>query len=321
MFARKLIRSFGGRIAEVVFKNEVRAIERLCNGTHENIIEVFRHGRLRARHALYFIDMEWCDASLEGYIDGGQSISGLLNWLEIPMRDKTRQILDVIIKDVVNGLIYIHNRNEVHRDLTPANSTGLAINILTAVLYSNKSRTWKIADFGLTSEGSTTQPRTTPYGRGKPGYRAPELVLDPKQTYNKKVDIWSLGCILFEMCTGKKAFVSDGAVLEFSRRSRKFDVTLPEIGEPENTCLVALIRRTLESSPKKRPSALLVQRTVQEIRHFQSTDRRNLTGQFSSASFTPQIPHAQVVDRDGELASAVGNDENTTGGKNNSRYG
>ena len=101
----------------------MRAIEKLCDGSHENIIEIIRHGRLRPRHALYFIDMEWCDTSLESYISGKQAVPGLLDWSSAVMRDKMRYILEAIATNVVNGLIYIHNRNEVHRDLTPANSS------------------------------------------------------------------------------------------------------------------------------------------------------------------------------------------------------
>lgn len=107
--------------AEVVFRNEVRAIETLCDGSHENIITVFRHGRLKTRHAIYFIDMEWCDTSLEDYMSGNKYIPGLLDWSKAGIRGKIHYLLDGIMTNVLNGLIYIHDRNEVHRDLTPAN--------------------------------------------------------------------------------------------------------------------------------------------------------------------------------------------------------
>lgn len=190
------------------------------------------------------------------------------------------------------------------------------------VLYSSKTNTWKIADFGLTSQATTTQPITTSYGRGKPGYRAPELVLDPKQTYNKKVDIWSLGCILFELCTGRMPFASDGAVLLFAQQRAELVITLPDVAEPERAYLVALISRTLHPSPKRRPSSLLVQRAIQGIRHYQNTITSDSLSQHTSASSSSEIDHLQSGYRDMGLTPPVGsNVDNILGGTDNSGCG
>src|SRR5437016_3900964 len=79
------------------------------------------------------------------------------------------------------------------------------------VLYSREREVWKISDFGLTSEGSTTAASTTVDCSGTPGYRAPELVVDGKEEkeFTNRVDIWALGCILYELAIGKKAFKDD----------------------------------------------------------------------------------------------------------------
>ena len=58
---------------------------------------------------------------------------------------------------------------------------------------------WKIADFGLTSEATSNRLVTSRSARGKPSYRAPELLRETKAGYNNKADIWSLGCIGFEL--------------------------------------------------------------------------------------------------------------------------
>jgi serine/threonine protein kinase len=81
------------------------------------------------------------------------------------------------------------------------------------VLYSCKKRVWKIADFGLTAEGSK-KAHTTRYSRGTPSYRAPELVKDG--VFSNKVDIWAMGCILYELIFSKKTFSSDNAVYHYS---------------------------------------------------------------------------------------------------------
>jgi len=82
------------------------------------------------------------------------------------------------------------------------------------VLYSRAQHSWKIADFGLTTEGTSQRSYTTHYSRGTSSYRAPELVRSG--TYNNKVDIWALGCILYEIVTLRKAFSTDNAVYEYS---------------------------------------------------------------------------------------------------------
>ena len=76
------------------------------------------------------------------------------------------------------------------------------------MLFSVQSGWWKIADFGLTSGGTTGQLENTYEAKGKPCYRSPELFQYP-HGYNNKTDIWGLGCILFELCIGEKAFQND----------------------------------------------------------------------------------------------------------------
>src|SRR5437879_2079743 len=82
---------------------------------------------------------------------------------------------------------------------------------LTIVLYSSKDSNWKVADFGLTTTGNSTHDRTTVLRRGSPGYRAPELLREVSK-YNNKVDIWAMGCIMYELASGQKAFGSDDGV-------------------------------------------------------------------------------------------------------------
>src|SRR5947207_8154238 len=80
-----------------------------------------------------------------------------------------------------------------------------------SVLYSRKASLWKLTDFGLTSEATANQLNSTTSARGSPGYRAPELGVQNR--YSNKVDIWSMGCLLHELATGEKAFISDFEVV------------------------------------------------------------------------------------------------------------
>ena len=85
---------------------EIRVVQTLCNGENINIVRVTKYGAIQS--SFYFIDMELCDKNLETYIKES-------HWL--PMHE----VWD-IMKDVANGLAYIHLRSQVHRDLKPRNS-------------------------------------------------------------------------------------------------------------------------------------------------------------------------------------------------------
>jgi serine/threonine protein kinase len=108
------------------------------------------------------------------------------------------------------------------------------------------------------SAGTTTQAKTTMAGRGKEGYRAPELLLDSQQSYNKKVDIWSLGCILYELSVGTKPFRTDGATLQFALEKSEMIVTI--VGGSGAVCrnLEALICRMLRYDFRDRPSITMI---------------------------------------------------------------
>src|SRR5579862_9430797 len=88
--------------------------------------------------------------------------------------------------------------------------------LIPLVLFSSVNRVWKIADFGMASRGSSNQLVTSRYCRGKDGYRAPELPRMPTSHYNNKADIWSLGCIAFELISGRKAFYNDYEILKYA---------------------------------------------------------------------------------------------------------
>jgi len=124
-----------------------------------------------------------------------------------------------ILEDITSGLIYIHGKNIVHRDLKPRNGINLQskdfVN-LDAVLFSSRDKCWKLADFGSASIASSKSLVTTTLGRGTDGYRAPEVIT--RGQYNKRSDIFALGCISYEIVTGQKLFSSDWAVQEYVRK-------------------------------------------------------------------------------------------------------
>jgi hypothetical protein len=115
---------------------------------------------------------------------------------------------------------------------------------------------WKLADFGLTSEGTSINFRMTEDARGTPGYRAPELLLEDNYGYTNKVDIWAMGCILHELVLGVKPFASDFAVLEHYRSKCQIDLHFYNTFQQESIKkLTALICKMLDTDHSSRPAA------------------------------------------------------------------
>ena len=89
------------------------------------------------------------------------------------------------------GVFHLHSKNILHRDLKTMN------------IFLTKDNKVKIGDLGLAkcleaSEDLATSKVGTPY------YLSPEVCED--KPYNRKSDIWSLGCILYEICALKYPF-------------------------------------------------------------------------------------------------------------------
>lgn len=129
------------------------------------------------------------------------------------------------------------------------------------VLYSATQSCWKVADFGLSTESLRQTTISTEHSRGTPGYRAPELLGDIP-TFGPQVDIWGLGCILFELVNKEKAFRNDYIVFEYAREKKKLAVSLKESVVPEmKTLLIDFIHSMLNINPEARPSAWELQRS------------------------------------------------------------
>jgi len=107
------------------------------------------------------------------------------------------QLQDIksLLVDVFLGLEYMHANKILHRDIKPGN--------LLLFFHSedrNLPPTLKLCDFGLSKFYTFQEPQTP--RMVTVWYRAPEIVMkDPN--YTEKVDIWSIGCVIYEMITHK----------------------------------------------------------------------------------------------------------------------
>ncbi|OAX36612.1 mitogen-activated protein kinase [Rhizopogon vinicolor AM-OR11-026] len=175
------------------------------------------------------------------------------------------------IYQTLRALKALHSADVIHRDLKPSN------------LLLNANCDLKVCDFGLARSVKTAEPSGTETGFmteyvATRWYRAPEIMLTFKQ-YTKAIDVWSVGCILAEMLSGKPLFpgrdyhhqltlildvLGTPTLDEFyaitTRRSRDYIRALPfrkrrpfaQIFPNANPLAVDFLTKTLTFDPKKR---------------------------------------------------------------------
>ena len=162
------------------FLNEVRLSLRV---THPNVCRVFDIGQIEdprirpARLVRHFLSMEYVD---------GEDLASLLRRIGRLPEDKAVEIA----RQLCAGLAAAHDEGVLHRDLKPAN-----------VMIDGRGRA-KITDFGLA--GATAGISGREAQAGTPQYMAPEQVAGGE--LSERTDIYSLGLVLYEMFTGKRAF-------------------------------------------------------------------------------------------------------------------
>lgn len=103
------------------------------------------------------------------------------------------EIMDMFLQ-TASAVQYIHSKKVLHRDLKTQN------------IFIAKGGIVKLGDFGISKVLEKTDQFATTV-TGTPYYMAPEICTNQPYTY--KSDIWSLGCVLYELCTLKHAFAAD----------------------------------------------------------------------------------------------------------------
>uniref|UniRef100_A0A8C6VYX3 mitogen-activated protein kinase n=4 Tax=Nothobranchius TaxID=28779 RepID=A0A8C6VYX3_NOTFU len=158
-------------------KRTYRELRLLKHMKHENVIgllDVFTP----ATHLKYFTDLYLVTHLM------GADVNNIVKCQRL-----TDDHVQFLIYQILRGLKYIHSADIIHRDLKPSN---LAV---------NEDCELKILDFGLARH---TDDEMTGYVATR-WYRAPEIMLNWMH-YNMTVDIWSVGCIMAELLTGRPLF-------------------------------------------------------------------------------------------------------------------
>jgi len=174
------------------------------------------------------------------YVPGG-SVAAMLNSYG-PLKEP---LIRSFVRQILNGLAYLHNKNIIHRDIKGAN-----------VLVDNKGGI-KISDFGISKKveagllTSSSSKAHRPSLQGSVFWMAPEVV---KQTsYTLKADIWSLGCLIVEMFTGSHPYPDCSqlqAIFKIGTTGSAPVIPSKSTGEAKT-----FLAQTFELDHKKRPSA------------------------------------------------------------------
>ncbi|KAL6911556.1 hypothetical protein ACP4OV_000361 [Aristida adscensionis] len=139
-------------------------------------------------------------------------------------------------RQILNGLNYLHQRNVLHRDIKCAN------------ILVDASGLVKLADFGLAKEMSIlSQARSS---KGTVYWMAPEVA--KAKPHGPPADIWSLGCTVLEMLTGKVPYPD----MEWTHALLKIGRGIPpEIPNTLSEDARDFIKRCVQANPNDRPSA------------------------------------------------------------------
>src|SRR5438270_5239250 len=123
----------------------------------------------------------------------------------------------------------------------------------------------------------------TTSARGTECYRAPELLRQPanktKFEYNSKVDIWAVGCILYEVVLGRKAFTCHADIFEYCYRQNIQNRLFPLQSEftlyrGARDTLRAEVQQMLEIEPSKQPRAREIRNRFQLLQSPQVSGTR-----------------------------------------------
>ena len=213
------------------FEQESRAVAAL---NHPNILAIHDVGE---HNGTPFLVSE--------LLEGG-SLRGILNEGSLPQR----KTIDYGVQ-IAHGLAAAHEKGIVHRDLKPEN------------LFVTKDGRVKILDFGLAklteksdrrpgADGMTLTSSPTAIGTvmGTASYMAPEQVRG--QAVDPRTDIFAFGAVLFEMLSGKRAFLRDTPAETMTAVLKEDPPETTDSAHPISPPLDRIIRRCLEKNPEQR---------------------------------------------------------------------
>lgn len=260
-----------------LLKNEIKIIQSL-NSPH--IVKYYKHFQIGKK--LYIL-MEYINnGDLKGYI---QANLGMQKAIE------EKEIWELLYQ-CISGLCYIHQNKLIHRDIKPAN------------LFLTDDKTIKIGDFGVSAErkigGMNFKPEKETMMIGTPLYMSPEIFAHER--YGSKVDVYSLGCTIYELCF----FQAPRVPLPGVNSKGEIFTNLKELPPRYNkdiysNDLLNIINKMIEKDQNKRPSSSEI---FQEVKAKYNATRFQCTSIFSV--YRALLSHKLICDK---IPKHVSNDQ------------
>ncbi|XP_077424454.1 cyclin-dependent kinase 17-like isoform X2 [Vanacampus margaritifer] len=185
----------------------IREVSLLKDLKHANIVTL--HDIIHTDKCLTLV-FEYLEKDLKQYMDDCGSIMSVHN-------------VKIFLFQLLRGLAYCHRRKVLHRDLKPQN------------LLINEKGELKLADFGL-ARAKSVPTKTYSNEVVTLWYRPPDVLLGSTE-YSTPIDMWGVGCIFYEMITGRPLFpgstVEDELHLIFRILGTPTEETWPGISTSE----------------------------------------------------------------------------------------
>ncbi|XP_061352812.1 mitogen-activated protein kinase kinase kinase 5 [Gastrolobium bilobum] len=201
----------------------------------------------------------------------------------------TESVIRNFTRHILSGLAYLHSKKTIHRDIKGAN------------LLVDSAGVVKLADFGMAKHLTGYEANLSL--KGSPYWMAPELLQAVMQKDNSSdlafaIDIWSLGCTIIEMFTGKppwSEYEGAAAMFKVMRDTPPIPETLSSEGKD-------FLRCCFKRNPAERPSAaVLLEHRF--LKNSQQPDVLSPTQQYNGTSFMdkPHSPRGQSENKSDQM--------------------